>query len=263
MKYYDFFSPYLADLKSSPAQQKVICPFHGDTDPSLSINLETGKFFCHGCDKKGDIYEWVMHWEHISFKEAKRKILGDARIDTLSEAEVAEAHKLLLDRPRLLEAVAHARGWILPILIKFQIGYNEVSKRIYIPIRDEHGKLKNIRKYDMFRKNKNNKFIGVKGHNTPYFFPMENLVNKENKFIMLMAGEPDTILACQNRMIAGTFTSGEGSYNRDLLPYFKDKLVYICYDIDVAGQRGIRTVGKALSKYASEIKEIDLPFERG
>ena len=75
-----------------------------------------------------------------------------------------------------------------------------------------------------------------------------------------MAGEPDTILACQLGFNAGTFTAGEGKFNRNLLPLFKNKLVYICYDKDVAGLRGTKAVGTELLNYAKEVKVIDLPF---
>ena len=77
---------------------------------------------------------------------------------------------------------------------------------------------------------------------------------------MICAGEPDTILANQLGYNAGTFTAGEGSFNRNLLPMFKDKLVYICYDKDVAGIRALKNTGPELVKYAKEVKIIDLPF---
>ena len=57
-KHYEFFSKYIKDLKESPVQQKVICPFSNhDTESSLSINLEKGYYYCHGCGEKGDIVE--------------------------------------------------------------------------------------------------------------------------------------------------------------------------------------------------------------
>ena len=63
----------------------------------MSVNLERGIFYCHGCKAKGDIYSWLMKWEKCTFREAKIKILGDARVSVLSEAEVEESHKYLLD----------------------------------------------------------------------------------------------------------------------------------------------------------------------
>ena len=31
------------------------CPFHDDRNPSCSINIEKGVFFCHACGEKGTL----------------------------------------------------------------------------------------------------------------------------------------------------------------------------------------------------------------
>jgi DNA primase len=258
MKYYAFFLKYIPDLKDIE-QQKILCPFHDDAEPSLSVNLEKGYWKCFGCDKSGDIFTFYMLWHKCDFKTAKYAILGDVRTPVLSEGEVAEAHKTLLNMQRIITAIGFNRGWTLNTIIKFQLGWSRKEKRIFIPIRDEHGTLKNIRKYDMFHTSKN-KFIGIKGFNSPYFFPISNLINEKHKFITLFAGEPDTILACQLNMVAGTFTGGEGTFNRNLLPLFKDKVVYVCYDKDVKGYRGTKAIGAEVMKHAKEVKIINLPF---
>lgn len=38
-----------------------LCPFHEDRNPSLSVNPESGKFFCFGCQEKGDLFDLVGH----------------------------------------------------------------------------------------------------------------------------------------------------------------------------------------------------------
>jgi len=262
-KFYDFYSKYIPNLKPDVAQQNVLCLFHEEAVGSLSINLETGYYFCHGCGEKGDIYTFVMRQEHCGFKEAKYKILGDARASVLSEAEVVEAHKLMMSKKYLQDLLFTHRGWLPDTIVKFKLGWNDQEKRVQIPIYDEHGNLKNIRKYLVagHATKQNPKFRGVRGHNENYFFPISNLLKEE--FIMLCAGEPDTILACQLKFNAGTFTAGEGAFNRNLLPLFKDKLVYICYDKDVAGIKAVRAVGPEIAKYAKEVKIIDLPFDGG
>jgi len=61
----------------------VICPFHPDTDPSMSIDLDKGIFFCHGgCDvpKGGDVVLFVQKWawaktgKKITLKEARDQV---------------------------------------------------------------------------------------------------------------------------------------------------------------------------------------------
>jgi len=46
---------------------RLCCPFHDDKTPSLSINAETGKFHCFGCNAKGgDIFDFVVSKEEIT-----------------------------------------------------------------------------------------------------------------------------------------------------------------------------------------------------
>ena len=258
MKHYEFFKKYIPDLKPDVEQQKVLCPFHDDTNASLSINLEKGVYFCHGCDKKGDIYKWYMEQHNCSFKEAKKAIIGDLRIPVLSEGEAEEAHKILLNKDHLLKAIKYRRGWTVKTIKKFGLGWNERESRVYIPIRNESDELINIRKYDLYHKDPKFKFYGIKGHNSPYIFPIKNLI--DNETVMLMAGEPDTILACQLGMVAVTFTGGEGAFAKQLLPMFKDKIVYICYDCDKAGGKGSKYVASEIINHAKEVKIITLPF---
>ena len=41
------------------SQYKVICPFHGDKNPSMLINLDEASFYCFGCGVKGSTFELV------------------------------------------------------------------------------------------------------------------------------------------------------------------------------------------------------------
>ena len=47
------------------------CPFHsGKTSTSLSIDMEKGIYFCHGCGKSGDALQYLRDFRGLSFKEA-------------------------------------------------------------------------------------------------------------------------------------------------------------------------------------------------
>jgi len=58
--YQDFYGKYLKNglKKLRGDEYQGLCPFHEDTNPSLSINGKTGEFFCHGCREKGDIFNF-------------------------------------------------------------------------------------------------------------------------------------------------------------------------------------------------------------
>lgn len=48
----------------------VVCPFHGDSVPSLSVNLKHGGFHCFGCGEKGDLISFHAKLNRLSFRDA-------------------------------------------------------------------------------------------------------------------------------------------------------------------------------------------------
>lgn len=51
--------------------QKIICPFHKDVNPSLIVNFEEGNWFCFGCNKSGDASKFVnlMEKQHNNLND--------------------------------------------------------------------------------------------------------------------------------------------------------------------------------------------------
>ncbi len=255
MDNYTFYIKYFPDLKSTPPRQNVKCIFHEDKNPSFSINLEDGLWYCHSCKKGGDIFSFYMEHHGVPFKRAKQEILGSRETPALSIANVEEAHRRLLKSESIRNVLYAKKLWTKETIEKFRLGWEE--ERVCIPILDTDNKLLNIRKYDILHKSKD-KFRGIPGHNEVTLFPQKNL---ERNPIIMFAGEPDAITADQFGLPSITFTSGEGAVNKKLLPAFKGKLVYICYDIDDPGKRAASIVANQLCSIASQVRIIHLPEE--
>lgn len=47
----------------SSVEQKIVCPFHEDVNPSMVVNLNEGKWFCFGCQESGDAVKFVRLME--------------------------------------------------------------------------------------------------------------------------------------------------------------------------------------------------------
>jgi len=47
-----------------------VCPFHEDTNPSMSVSREKQIYKCFSCGASGNVFQFVMNYEHIEFKEA-------------------------------------------------------------------------------------------------------------------------------------------------------------------------------------------------
>lgn len=45
------------------AEQKIVCPFHKDLNPSMKIDLVKGSYFCFGCQESGDALKFVQSIE--------------------------------------------------------------------------------------------------------------------------------------------------------------------------------------------------------
>ena len=47
-----------------------VCPFHDDTNPSMSVSSDKQIFKCFSCGASGNVITFVMDYEHVDFKEA-------------------------------------------------------------------------------------------------------------------------------------------------------------------------------------------------
>lgn len=52
----------------------MLCPFHKDTIPSLSIDHKKNLWHCFGCGKGGNVIQLVMELKGINFPTAVRKL---------------------------------------------------------------------------------------------------------------------------------------------------------------------------------------------
>lgn len=61
----------------------ICCPFHeGDHSPSLKVYEQD--FHCHACSAHGDIFDFIMMMDKVSFKEAFQILGGEYREPTFS-----------------------------------------------------------------------------------------------------------------------------------------------------------------------------------
>lgn len=49
-----------------------VCPFHDDSDPSMCVSREKQIYTCFSCHATGNVYTFLMNYEHIEFREALR-----------------------------------------------------------------------------------------------------------------------------------------------------------------------------------------------
>jgi len=65
----DIISSYLP-LTQKGKNYFGVCPFHDDTNPSMSVSKDKQIYKCFSCGASGNVFNFVMEYEHVSFKEA-------------------------------------------------------------------------------------------------------------------------------------------------------------------------------------------------
>ena len=61
-------------LKKSGNNYLGLCPFHQEKTPSFSVHATRQFYYCFGCGAKGDVFQFVIATERLSFPEAVRRV---------------------------------------------------------------------------------------------------------------------------------------------------------------------------------------------
>ena len=102
-----------------------LCPFHKDRNPSLSIDPVTNVWNCLGaCGGGGDVFEWVMRAEGISFKHALELLKRDYLPAATSTTEPPPKQCTVPKLPPLFQTNANDQA-VLKIVVDY---YHETLK---------------------------------------------------------------------------------------------------------------------------------------
>ena len=97
------------------------CPFHNEKTPSFAVSETRQMYHCFGCGASGNVYTFLMQYEHYTFPEAVKALADRAGVN-LPEVEYSEAEKRRANRrARLLEV------------------NKEAAKFFYYQLRSPHG----------------------------------------------------------------------------------------------------------------------------
>jgi hypothetical protein len=68
------FASQFTRLRRSGRQLVGLCPLHRERRPSFFVHPERQIFFCHGCQRGGDVFSLVMYQKACGFVEAVRAV---------------------------------------------------------------------------------------------------------------------------------------------------------------------------------------------
>ena len=134
------------------------CVLHNDKDtPSLTVYDETQSFYCFGCKAGGGVLDFVKEYYNYDFNEAM-EYLGEKagiKVNTIDPALYRQKQAKIQQNQKQLDTTKEkmvttentgkkyltSRGFTLDAINAFQLGYNESSNAIVIPIHDGMGKV--------------------------------------------------------------------------------------------------------------------------
>ncbi len=258
--YPKFYADHGIKIEKNAQWITVSSPFRNDSNPSFSINLDNGVWVDQATGDKGNIFNFIEKLKNLDRREATLYLCSYLNIsykkNKIEKSVYRGFHDALLGDKEAQKWLSTKRGITIQSIVRFELGVEK--DRITIPVFDIENDCLNIRKHTM--KGDKNKTISHRtGYGSNRLFGVIHL--KKEKEIILCEGELDCILLNQMGYNAVTNTTGVGKW----LPYwsrlFANKIVYICYDSDIAGVKGSKLVAKNLVESAKEIWIVKLPYE--
>jgi DNA primase len=143
-----------------------LCPFHAEKTPSFTVNEEKGIFHCFGCGVGGNVFHFLMQYDHLTFPEAVERVgrrygivvqsserpgakrAGEERetLYRLNERATAYFHEALFGRPEGKRALDYlksrgvdegsARRFFLGYAHPASLGLAELLKKENLSLKD-------------------------------------------------------------------------------------------------------------------------------
>jgi len=70
----DIIGDYVSLKTGGVGALKGLCPFHDEKSPSFYVRPGVGRYHCFGCGEGGDVYEFLLKMDHVSFTDAVERL---------------------------------------------------------------------------------------------------------------------------------------------------------------------------------------------
>jgi Toprim-like len=257
-----------------------------DRDPSCSVNLVSGAWQCHGCGARGGAYDAAIAQGHtsrsaIDLMIAHGLIERRARLRTarellrephsqphahartrasddsalrpalqVSDRDVARWQTALSRRHSLIAALARERGWRYDTIRALELGLDR--GRITIPIRNAHGQLRGMLRYQPQHAN-GPKMLAVLGSRIGL---VPHPATEPSERILLVEGPPDMI-AARSRGLTAIAVPGDHAWEPAWARLLVERQVMIVMDADTQGRTAAQRIAADLAGHA-EAHIVDL-----
>lgn len=229
-RYDQFYGKYLPQIKrlGQKSEYQAKCPFHDDTNPSLNVNAETGEYFCHGCNRKGNIFHFY------------------AKLNSLDTQR---------DFPKILKGIAGDFGIELEhVQLRFVKAYDytdTTGKLLFQVCRYEPKTFK-----QRIPDGKGGWKYSLNG-TVPVLYRLPQITKAQE--VLIVEGEKDVESVEALGLAATTSPMGAKKWRPEYSEYLKSKDVVLIPDNDTEGREHMTRVGASLKGIVKSLKWLELP----
>ena len=275
------------------SHHKALCPFHNDSNPSLTFHRGKNRYRCFVCDAHGGVIDLVMRYEHKSFLEACKWLADENNLvvssDTNLKLALGSAASLVEEtcnlKPKTFDASRYerffARPWLSEEARRFLFSERHLDARVVrwckltswrdkqgipwlqIPYYDRDGKLIGIQNRNLV-KGATPRFRFPQGASCSiYNLPVLNLL-KPGEPLFLTEGCSDcwSMLSAGHKAIAipsATLLSRKDIEVLSTLSAELSTVFHIFPDQDAPGEQLYNRLVEASVKYGFTILRHQLP----
>jgi hypothetical protein len=256
--------PYLVGKPHPGGDYDAHCPLHEDDKRSARINFKKGVWKCFaGCGGGSlrNLLDRMGEGVRATKKGGKSpKLKRTAKKVTMEDVKLW--HRALLADEEARDFLWRVRYILRETIERFHLGWDSSSGAYTIPILNDDGSLRNVRKYRPGASADRKIWWANKkqpGESVPLYPPK---VLKRNKWVVLCEGEMDALVAIQHGFPAISGTAGASTWHVEWSKEFDGKTVFIAYDRDATGDRAARMVAEHLEPHAKAIYIVTIPIDK-
>ena len=241
--------------KAGANEYKILCPnpAHEDSDASCYIDDKNNLFFCHGCQSKGSVIDFIMISNGVDVRTAL-EMIGVER-DTNSTAK-PKAKKPAVPKATATKA-EKKRDYRMndPKFKTNEYVYRDANGNpVYKAVRYDYPD--GTKSFQMIaRKSDGTAVMSMKGvMRVPYRL---NEIDGEEK-VYIVEGEKCADALASLGLPATTTCNGSNGWIKEYAQYFAGKDLVIIPDNDDAGRKFASTIAEDCSDTARSVKIVDL-----
>ena len=230
------------DVPLDRIEFSTFCPFHSDTSPSCSINVEKGMWICFAGCGQGSLFSFISKLLGVSLLDVKNlaiveSLTIDLDFDEIVEPVITELDEIQLSPDLILDKYAkwvYDRGFTKETLLDWSCATNRYHDLV-IPVYDISSRLVGTVTRQL---NRFPKYLYSKGFKKSQVLFGANRISK-TKFVCVTEGTLDAMWLNQNGYSAVALLGMSLSKKQqEILASLPVEEVVLCLDSDEAGLKG-------------------------